>query len=96
MSITPKPTDPVSIAFAELELTLDLQPGIAVTLTHSKNGPVSYVTLERLVVNKEGRNRGTGTTIMKHICKFADRYQVVLACSPSADFGGSVKRLNVF
>lgn len=95
-SLTPSPTDPVSVALDALIVEFDHQPGVSVSLRHTKNGPTSYVTLEKLVVHKESRNRNVGTTIMHRLCAFADTHGAILPCSPTSEFGGSKTRLVKF
>lgn len=54
------------------------------------------ITLSKIVVPKESRNNGQGTNAMQALVDYADRTGQHVALSPSADFGGSKKRLADF
>lgn len=53
-------------------------------------------TISKIVVPKEQRNQGIGTSFMQDLGRMADKDGVTLALSPAGDFGGSVNRLNQF
>jgi GNAT superfamily N-acetyltransferase len=54
------------------------------------------ITLSKIVVKKEARNQGTGTKAMELITKYADKRGLVLALTPTNDFGGTKTRLMQF
>jgi len=54
------------------------------------------LSIDKIVVNKENRNIGIGTNVMNEICSYADENDIILALTPSKDFGGSIIRLKEF
>lgn len=54
------------------------------------------VTLDKIVVPDDERNKGIGTEFMKRLISIADKYGFILALTPSSDFGGSKSRLVKF
>ena len=66
--------------------------GVSHSLSHNKNG----ITVSKLVVDKDKRNTGIGTSAMKAITSHADKYGKRIALTPSSDFGGSKTRLVPF
>lgn len=54
------------------------------------------VTLDKIVVPEDERDQGVGTKFMKELIKIADKNNLILALSPSSDFGGSKQRLVKF
>jgi len=53
--------------------------------------------LSQVVVPKEARGQGEGSTFMRELTKIADREHLTLTCTPSKDFGAtSVPRLKRF
>lgn len=54
------------------------------------------ITLSKIVVPEQGRGQGVGTQAMQALMDYADRTGQRIALSPSADFGGSKKRLIQF
>jgi len=58
--------------------------------------PKRGYTINRIVVPEGARGAGTGTEVMRDILRQADADGATVALSPSADFGGTVSRLNEF
>ena len=56
----------------------------------------SVITLNRIEVPEGSRNRGLGSSAMRELTDYADETGKTIALSPSADFGGSKKRLEQF
>ncbi len=54
------------------------------------------LTISKIVLPKEERGQGKGTSVMEEICKFADDRSLSIVLTPSKDFGGSVTRLKEF
>jgi GNAT superfamily N-acetyltransferase len=54
------------------------------------------ITLSQIIVPKDQRGQGVGTTAMQALLDYADRTGQRIALSPSADFGGNKKRLVEF
>lgn len=52
--------------------------------------------LHEIIIPKEHRNSGIGTSIMNDLTALADKHNKRISLSPSNDFGGSVKRLKEF
>lgn len=53
--------------------------------------------LSAIMVKKDKRGVGTGTSVMKEIARFADDHGLIVTLSPSKDFGASsVERLRKF
>lgn len=74
----------------------ELEKRYPVDLWLSYNGRYKSITLSRIVIKKENRNKGTGTNVMNEICEFADQNNYKIVLSPSSDFGGSKSRLFAF
>ena len=91
ISVDPAPKATIDAA-AWLDLARQLEaahPGLKLDLTPHR----THVTLSRIVVPKEGRNRGIGSAVMRTLLDWADRAGTTLTLTPSADFGGSKVRL---
>ena len=58
--------------------------------------PKGILTLSRIVVPEDKRGQGLGTVAMKKIIEYADANQLVIALTPSSDFGGNKSRLTKF
>ena len=54
------------------------------------------IDLSRIVVPKEMRNQGLGSSVMQDLIDYADQTGKQVRLSPSSDFGGSPTRLNKF
>lgn len=54
------------------------------------------ITLHQIIVPKESRGRGTGTTAMQSLVAYADSAGKRIVLSPSSDFGGNKARLVKF
>lgn len=67
-------------------------PGMKLNLM----GNGDTVTLSRIELPSEGREKGTGTKVMQELTAWADANGKKLALTPSADFGGNKKRLGEF
>ena len=65
-----------------------------VELSLSENS--SYITINKIVVPLKSRRKGIGTKIMKEIIDYANEKNLIIALTPSSDFGGNVKRLKEF
>lgn len=81
----------------ELKSLLDVEKsweskGIATSL-YEKNG---IITVSKIIVPKEARNKGIGTAAMQELMEYADKTNQQIALTPSNDFGGSKTRLNTF
>lgn len=71
---------------------IEENPGLKLNLF----GSGRRVTLSRIELPKEGRERGTGTKIMQELTAWADANDKQLQLTPSSDFGGNKKRLTDF
>lgn len=58
-----------------------------------KNG---VITLSQIIVPKDKRESGLGTSALRSLVEYADRTGQRIALSPSADFGGNKNRLIKF
>ena len=54
------------------------------------------ITLNKIVVPKEARSEGIGTSVMNDLIKFADQNNLKIAVTPDSAFGGSKTRLKSF
>ena len=54
------------------------------------------ITVNKIVVKKEDRNKGIGSKAMKAITDHADKHGMTVRLTPSADFGGNKTRLTKF
>jgi GNAT superfamily N-acetyltransferase len=69
--------------------------GLVVDAYESAKRPI--ITLSRIEVPKESRNKGIGTDAMQDLTSYADETDKIIALSPSKDFGASsVSRLKEF
>lgn len=59
----------------------------------TRNG---IMTISKIVVKKEDRSSGLGSKAMEMICDFADDNGLIIALTPTNDFGGTVSRLKQF
>lgn len=73
-----------------------LKAKFQVDLSLSYNNTKNTMTLHKIVVPKEQRGTGVGTSVMIEICSLADQLGAKLTLTPSADFGGSVNKLITF
>lgn len=69
-------------------------PEVDISLLQSPNKKTA--TLSKLVVPKDQRNSGVGTSVMNDIVQMADEDGTRLLLTPSSDFGGSKSRLKEF
>lgn len=60
---------------------------------YEKNGTIN---LSRIVVPKEMRSSGVGSSVMNDLTSYADSTGQKIALTPSGDFGGNVNRLKDF
>lgn len=60
---------------------------------YERNG---IITLNKIVVPKDSRNSGVGTTAMRELTDYADASNQQIALTPSADFGGNKIKLQAF
>lgn len=54
------------------------------------------ISLDRIIVPKEDRNKGVGTDIVNDLTRYADANGYRINLTPSGDFGGSKDRLTKF
>ena len=54
------------------------------------------ISLDRIIVPKEDRNKGIGTNIVNDLTRYADANGYRINLTPSGDFGGSKDRLTKF
>lgn len=55
------------------------------------------ITLHEIIVPKDRRKKGTGSSYMEELCNYADKIGSLVLLSPSKDFGASsVNRLKCF
>jgi GNAT superfamily N-acetyltransferase len=67
-------------------------PNVALNISES---PFA-VDLSKIVVPKEMRNQGLGSSVMQDLIDYADQTGKQVRLSPSSDFGGSPTRLKKF
>jgi len=46
-----------------------------------------YMTVSLLRLPKADRKKGIGTAIMKELCAYADKKSIIVALSPTSEFG---------
>lgn len=78
------------------ELVSALKTRFQVNLSLSYNNTKNTMTLHKIIVPKEQRGTGVGTSVMTEICALADQLGAKLTLTPSSDFGGSVSKLIAF
>jgi GNAT superfamily N-acetyltransferase/predicted ABC-type ATPase len=72
-------------------------PGVSLDLSrHSGHKNRHVLVLHKIVVPKEHRGQGIGTTVMRKIGEHADKHGATVALSPDTSFGGSKERLHKF
>jgi len=54
------------------------------------------ITLSRIVIKKDLREKGLGKQIMTDLVSYADQHKKTIVLTPSSDFGGNVNRLVQF
>lgn len=55
-----------------------------------------YITINKIFIPLESRRKGTGTKIMNKIIEYANEKNLIIALTPTNDFGGNVNRLKKF
>ena len=65
-------------------------------VSHSLHHNHGTLHLAKIVVPKEHRNKGVGSTAMDHIKRYADANKKRITLTPSSDFGGSKPKLVSF
>jgi len=55
-----------------------------------------YLILSRIIIPKEERNKGIGTSVMNDIIDYANKNKKDIFLTPSGDFGGNKNRLIEF
>ena len=65
----------------------------AAKIAHAVHENNDVITLSKIVVPKEERGQGIGTSAMQSLIDYADATGKRIALSPSSDFGGSKARL---
>jgi GNAT superfamily N-acetyltransferase len=89
------PQGPSYEGFGEVVRGIEAKnPGIDLFASYSPN--TNAITVSKIVVPKEGRGQGVGTAAMQEILDYADQHGLAVALTPSADFGGTKKRLVEF
>lgn len=83
-----------SLNVKDFEKYLENKYGIELFISYSKI--TKFLDLDKIVVNKNERNQGIGSKVMKEICDYCDKNEIIICLTPSSDFGGNVKRLNDF
>lgn len=68
-------------------------PDVKLSVTGS---PERGYTLGQIVVPKDQRGAGVGSSVMRDLLETADEQGATVALTPSGDFGGSVARLREF
>jgi GNAT superfamily N-acetyltransferase len=67
-------------------------PNVALDIAESPKA----IDLSKIVVPKELRNQGVGSSVMQDLIDYADQTGKQVRLSPSSDFGGSPTRLKKF
>lgn len=75
------------------EKLLGKYPFASISVT---GNPSSGYTINKIIVPKESRGDGIGTSIMNDILRAADENNATVSLTPSSDFGGSIPRLKKF
>jgi hypothetical protein len=70
--------------------------GATIRLSTTETEDGSALVVHKIVVPKESRGGGVGTSVMTDLIEQADKNNIPIALSPSGDFGGNVKRLESF
>jgi len=52
-----------------------------------------YIVLSRIIIPKEDRNKGIGTSVMNDLIDYANTNKKDIFLTPSGDFGGNKNRL---
>ncbi len=76
----------------DLKSSLD-KLGVSHSVHHGQNNTLH---LAKIVVPKEHRNKGVGSSAMSHIKSYADANNKRITLTPSSDFGGSKTKLVSF
>lgn len=65
--------------------------GVEHSLSH--NAKDNAITVHKIVVKKEDRNKGIGSKAIQAITAHADKHGAKVRLTPSSDFGGNKNRL---
>jgi GNAT superfamily N-acetyltransferase len=58
---------------------------------------INGIKVMEIIVPKEARGQGVGTTVFEYLTRLADKLQVMIVLSPSTDLGAtSINRLKKF
>lgn len=85
--------DFISENLGELEHHLN-SLGVDHSITHHAKD--NAITVHKIVVKKEDRNKGIGSKAMKAITHHADKHGMSVRLTPSSAFGGNKARLTKF
>lgn len=74
----------------------DIESKYSVDLFIYYNKFAHTIILSKILIDKENRTKGIGTSVMNEICDFADKHNLRIGLTPTSDFGGSKTRLIKF
>ena len=75
-------------------LKADLEKKYGVSLSYSLSNDL--LDFNKIIVPKEKRGQGVGTKVMKEILRWADGNDIIIALTPSSEFGSAVSMLKKF
>lgn len=52
-----------------------------------------YLTLSLIRIPKEDRQNGLGSRILGSVCEYCDSHNIIMACSPTSEFGTPIVTL---
>jgi hypothetical protein len=55
-----------------------------------------YLTLSLIRLPKEERQNGLGSRVMGAVCSYCDNHHIIMACSPTSEFGTPIVTLMNF
>jgi GNAT superfamily N-acetyltransferase len=70
-------------------LTRTVAPGAKVDISVEEYEGQKYITVNLIRLPKDQRKHGIGSEIMKTLCGYADRKRIIMALTPTSEFGTS-------
>lgn len=61
---------------------------------YSINGSDRYITIYKIIIQKEYRGDAYGSMVLDEICDWADEYGKVLCVTPDDSFGTPIRKLD--
>ena len=77
-------------------LVKNISPSIEFDFGLKEGDSDLYLTISLIRLPKEERQNGLGSKVMGAICEYCDAHHIIMACSPTSDFGTPIVTLLKF